>query len=738
MLNYGQNNTKCYSLFMQDIVSSLNDPQREAVLHTEGPLLVLAGAGTGKTRVLTTRLSYILMQGLAAPSQVLAVTFTNKAAKEMAERIEQMLGMPASGMWLGTFHSLGARILRIHAEAAGFIDRNFTILGADDQLSLCKSLLKDRGIDDTTMSGRQLTYLIGKWKDNGWLPHQVPENEVYGFEIPVIDLYKAYEKRLKDANAADFGDLLLRPIELFKKNPDILSRYQTQFKYVLVDEYQDTNTVQYLWLRLLVQTHNNICVVGDDDQSIYAWRGAQVGNILRFDSDFPGSKSVRLEQNYRSTGHILNAASGLIKYNEERHDKTLWTDGDDGDKVEVHPVFDDREEARFIGDRIESDLKGEAWDDFAILVRTAAQTRSIEERFIRQSIPYQVIGGLRFYERKEIRDAIAYLRLVNSPRDDFAFERVVNVPKRGMGPAAIATLTQLAREHQTSLFLATRMAMENGILQSRIENKLRPFITLIDEAHKTLETTSPDKLMENLLEDSGYLEMLRSDKDPDAKNRIDNLKELIRALQDFSDVGTFLEHISLVMDRDADSTNTVKITTVHAAKGLEFENVFLPGFEEGLFPHQRSLNEEGQKGLEEERRLAYVAVTRARKTLIISYAFSRRMYGQFQPATPSRFLGEMPDESLNMVSAMPDTGFFRPQVNSSVDRYENTEPVVSYKSAVEDSCINVGNRVFHDKFGYGVVKNSEGAGESARLTIAFDKAGQKKLVAGLAKLEVVR
>lgn len=698
---------------------------------------MLAGAGTGKTRVLTTRLSYILMQGLAAPSQVLAVTFTNKAAREMQERIEQMIGISASGMWLGTFHSIGARLLRLHAEAAGFIDRNFTILDTDDQLSVCKKILKDRGIDDSTLSARQLVYLIGRWKDNGWLPNHVPDSEVYGFDSPVIDLYKLYEQRLKDANAADFGDLLLRPIELFKKNPDILSRYQNQFKYVLVDEYQDTNTVQYLWLRLLVQTHSNICVVGDDDQSIYAWRGAQVGNILRFESDFSGSKTVRLEQNYRSTANILKAASGLIRYNEERHDKTLWTDGDDGNQVEVHPVFDDREEARFIADRIETELQGEAWDAFAILVRTASQTRSIEERFIRQGIPYQVIGGLRFYERKEIRDAVAYLRLVNSARDDLAFERVVNVPKRGVGPAAIASLTQLAREHQTSLFLATRMALENGILQTRIATKLRPFVSLIDDAHKAMGKTSPDTLMENLLEDSGYLEMLRTDKDPDAKNRIDNLKELIRALQDFSDVGTFLEHISLVMDRDADSTNTVKITTVHAAKGLEFDTVFLPGFEEGLFPHQRSLNEEGRKGLEEERRLAYVAVTRARKELIISYAFSRRMYGQFQPATPSRFLGEMPDDALNMVAATPDTGFFRPQVFSSVDRSANTEPVISYNSAV-GADVQIGNRVFHDKFGYGVVKNAEGKGENARLTIAFDKAGQKKLVASLAKLEVVR
>lgn len=728
---------------MQELIDSLNPPQREAVEATDGPVLVLAGAGTGKTRVLTSRLANILHKGLAFPNQIMAVTFTNKAAREMAERVEQIAGQPVAGLWLGTFHALGARLLRMHAERVN-LEQNFNILDTDDQNRLLDQVLKDMNIDTTQFPPRLAASVISRWKDNGWTVDEVPNEEGEALAGQGVRVYREYQKRLEALNAADFGDLLLKSLTLFKNNPDLLERYQNQFKYVLVDEYQDTNAVQYMWLRLLVMGHKNICVVGDDDQSIYAWRGALVGNILRFEQDFPGAKVIRLEQNYRSTGTILKAASGLISHNSERHGKTLWTEDVEGDLIEIHPVMDDREEARLIADQIDRHIgKGGRYDNCAVLVRTAAQTRGIEEKFVQSGVPYQMMGGLRFYERKEIRDALAYLRLVHDERDSLAFERIINVPKRGIGASTVKSVADYGRAHNMPSLTAARSGVDDGWLSTRVTGNLRPFLAHIDRWRELLEQATPDALMETILEESGYMDMLRDSKEADAKGRIENLKELVRALQEYADVTAFLEHVSLVMDREEELEDAVKIATVHAAKGLEFDIVYLPGFEDGLFPHQRSLNEEGEKGIEEERRLAYVAITRARKRLVISYAASRRMYGSFQPCAASRFLEEIPEECTKVVSGFSPSSF-RPQAGSSMDRRgsgdwgKRSEPLMASKpiKVEREDGFNVGTRVFHQKFGYGKVAKAEGNGEMARLTINFDKAGQKKLVAGLANLQV--
>ena len=733
---------------VQSIITSLNPPQAEAVQHLNGPLLVLAGAGTGKTRVLTTRLANLIATGTASPRNIMAVTFTNKAAKEMAERVEHLIGESTAGMWLGTFHSLGARLLRRHAERMG-LRPDFTILDTDDQKRLLTEILRDHNMDTTEYPPRNLASLISRWKDNAWLPKDVPSDQDGFAQGRAITLYKDYQNRLKALNACDFGDLLLLPVELFKKHPDVLADYQNRLTHILVDEYQDTNAVQYLWLRLLSMTNKNICVVGDDDQSIYGWRGAQVGNILRFEKDYDGAKVVRLEQNYRSTGNILKAASAVISHNSERHGKTLWTEIDDGEKVHVHPVIDDREEARLIADACDRHMRdGGSYADCAVLLRTAAQTRSLEEYFIKAGVPYVILGGMKFYERKEVRDAIAYIRLVNNQQDDLAFQRIVNVPRRGVGKAALESIQTKARERTLPLLAATQIALQEGEISGKAKTELTRFCDNInlwrtfggvgsDEGGQC-----PDTLMEQILEESGYLDMLRNDKDPDAKTRIDNLKELIRAMQDYPSLSSFLEHVSLVMDADQDTLDeSVRMMTVHAAKGLEFDYVFLPGFEDGIFPHQRSLNETGHQAVEEERRLAYVAITRARKKLVISYTASRRLYGQFQPSAASRFLMEIPDECLEMHAQTGSAYAHRPQYGSRTD-YRNTgdygrrpaEPLISY-AAKSNSDWDVGDRVFHQKFGYGRIKTTDGDGENARITIAFDKAGTKQLVASLAKLE---
>ena len=737
---------------MQDILTGLNPPQTEAVKHTEGPILVLAGAGTGKTRVLTTRLSYILMEGKAFPNEILAVTFTNKAAREMVERVESLIGQTSAGLWLGTFHALGARLLRTHAEAAG-LDKYFTIIDTDDQKRVVTEIVKAMGsrFDAERFPPRTIINIISRWKDNAWMPDEVPADEdPAGGQI--IAIYRDYQNKLKALNAADFGDLLLKCLVMFKKHPDILKKYQEQFKYVLVDEYQDTNAVQYLWLRLLVMGHKNICVVGDDDQSIYAWRGAQVGNILKFNKDFPGTHTVRLEQNYRSTGNILKAASGLIANNADRHEKTLWTEDEDGAPIEVHPLQDGREEARFITDRIEGAVgKGKQYQDHAILVRTSAQTRQVEESFMKNSVPYQLIGLLKFYERKEIRDALAYLRLITTDKDDLAFERIVNVPRRGVGQKTMQEIQDIARARSMSLLEATRIYTkgEDGLFgdsKPKKAGKLEAFVDVISHWRGLLGEKQPDELLELVLEESGYMEMLRDDKNKEeARGRMENLKELVRAMQEFADISSFMEKAALATDGDENVSESVKVMTIHGAKGLEFDYVFIPGFEEGLFPHQRSLNEEGAKGVEEERRLAYVAITRAKKELCISYVTSRFMYGTFEACIASRFLQEMPQEPLKFITpTQTGSARFRPSPGSTYERKwqggstaKKRMPMLEVEECthVSDDPMGVGQRVFHQKFGYGRVRSAEGEGAQQRLVIDFEKAGQKKLVAQLANLQ---
>lgn len=736
---------------MTHYLTGLNSPQREAVETTEGALLVLAGAGTGKTRVLTTRLAHILSLGLARGEEVLAVTFTNKAAREMKERIEMLLDRPAEGMWLGTFHSLCARMLRRHAELMG-LTRDFVIIDTDDQVRVAKEIIIEKGVDEKRWPAKQMVGLFSRWKDNAWTPGDVPQGEGVGVAGgKAIAMYAAYQSRLQQLNACDFGDLLLHMLTIFKRYPEVLQRYQNQFRYILVDEYQDTNVVQYLWLRLLAMGSRNICVVGDDDQSIYGWRGAQVGNILKFEQDFPGAGVVRLEQNYRSTGHILNVAASLIAHNSERHSKTLWTADAQGEKVQVVSVLDDREEARTIAVEIQKHVQnGGRYGENAILVRTAAQTRSFEERFVQMGLPYQIVGGLRFYERREVRDALAYLRLSLVARDDLAFERIINVPRRGIGDKTIEALKDISRERGgIPLLEAAGIAAAGGTgvtpVTGKAQGQLDVFFQLMQRFANMASSGSPSQLMEKILEDSGYIAMLREDKNQEeARGRLENLKELVRALDEYPDVSSFLEHVSLVMDTDSDNAfaDAIRIMTVHTAKGLEFDTVYIPGFEDGLFPHQRALDEEGEKGLEEERRLAYVAITRGRRRVVLMYASSRRLWGNWMPSSASRFLRELPEESIEEVhtatAAQRGWGPSKPSWQPT----RPTEPLFAGDASLkapdlEEQGLGIGVRVFHDKFGYGRIKSFEGNGAERKLIIGFDKAGEKKLLASLAKLNVV-
>tara|TARA_R110001599_G_scaffold116119_3_gene283371 strand:+ start:6021 stop:8267 length:2247 start_codon:yes stop_codon:yes gene_type:complete len=718
----------------------LNDSQREAVEAVEGPVLVLAGAGTGKTRVLTTRLAHILMQNRAGPGEVLAVTFTNKAAREMKERVSRLVGRPVEGWWVGTFHAIGARLLRAHAEAVG-LSPQFTILDADDQVRLIKQLTDIHEIDSKRLPPRAISGIIQRWKDRGYMPDKVPTSEAETGEGKVLSLYKEYQARLSTLNAADFGDLLLLCLELFRKRPEILKEYQHRFRYVMVDEYQDTNVSQYLWLRLLAQEHRNICCVGDDDQSIYSWRGAEVGNILRFEEDFPGARVVRLERNYRSTPHILAAASGLIAFNEGRLGKTLWTDVNEGEKVRVRGVWDGEAEARMVGDEIESlQHKGQKLNQVAILVRAGFQTREFEERLITIGIPYRVIGGPRFYERQEIRDAVAYLRVVAQPDDDLAFERIVNLPSRGIGKTTLQTIHTYARAEQTSLTRAIATLLETDELRPQAKKALAEVMATFDLWRTFAGTMAPAELCAQILDESGYVDMWRMKKEPDAPGRIDNLKELVAALEDFETMGQFLEHVSLVMENEERSDHDkVNIMTLHGAKGLEFESVFLPGWEEGLFPNQRSLDEGGNASLEEERRLAYVGITRARVRAMISFAANRRIYGQWQSAVPSRFVDELPGEHIDMMS---ESGVYTRRdgaVKQADDAYLDVEGIgrsrrrmirserpQSYKPTAGDGDkLSVGTRIFHQKFGYGRVAYVDGD----KLDIEFEKAGIKRVMA---------
>ncbi|MGB0747999.1 MAG: ATP-dependent helicase [Magnetospiraceae bacterium] len=711
-------------------LQGLNTAQREAVLTTDGPVLMLAGAGTGKTRALTTRLAHILRATGARPWQVLAVTFTNKAAREMRERVGALLGVAMEGWWVGTFHATAARMLRVHAELIGLTPQ-FTILDADDQVRLIKQLIQARDMDDKRWPARVVLGVIQRWKDRGLTPDRVTDAEGAEFaDGHGLPIYQEYQERLRTLNACDFGDLLLHCLTLFSNHPDVLAKYQDQFHYVLVDEYQDTNVAQYLWLRLLAQGHRNICCVGDDDQSIYSWRGAEVGNILRFESDFPGAAVIRLERNYRSTGHILGAASGLISHNADRLGKTLWTEDAGGERIKVRGVWDGAEEARVVGDEIESHLaKGQDASDIAILVRAGFQTREFEERLITLGVPYRVIGGPRFYERAEIRDAIAYFRVTVQPHDDLAFERIVNLPRRGLGNATLQVIHALARAQRVSLTEATRRLIETDEIKPKPRHTLANLLGDFDRWRAALAYQPHPEIAAIILDECGYTNMWKDSKQPDAPGRLENLKELINALREFESLPGFLEHIALVMENAQDDTEAkVNLMTLHGAKGLEFDTVFLPGWEEGLFPHQRALDDGGLAALEEERRLAYVGLTRARRRAMVLHAANRRVYNQWQSALPSRFVDELP---LDHIERDDDTRS-RPQDRQNRFLTDDWYTPVSGGPQMIDaglitgktSAYAPGERVFHQKFGYGRVASVDGD----KLTIDFEMTGVKKVL----------
>lgn len=699
-------------------LSSLNVAQREAAEIIEGPLLILAGAGTGKTRVLISRLVNILAQQKAFPSEILAVTFTNKAALEMKERTAKMLGRDINGLWLGTFHSIGVRILRRHPELVG-LTSNFTILNTDDQERVIKQLLEVEKIDDKKKTAKIFVSIINGWKDRGLNPDQVTDQYLdWERSREALHIYKLYQERLKVLNAADFGDLLLHCITIFRLHPDVLAQYADRFKYILVDEYQDTNVAQYLWLRLLAQTSKNICCVGDDDQSIYGWRGAEVGNILRFEKDFPGAKVIRLEQNYRSTPSILAAASNLISNNKSRLGKTLWTEQEKGDPVFLKSVWDGMEEARWIGEQIENfQRKGLPLSEVAILVRAGFQTREFEEVFMSMSIPYRIIGGFRFYERQEVRDALAYLRLVHLAKDDLAFERIINLPRRGIGKATLQKMHMVGRHEGLSLFEVAEKIIETDEIKGKARTSLGCFIGDVRRWAGMQASLAPEELMKVILDESGYTAMWKQDKSPDADGRLENLKELVDAIAEFGSVSEFLEHVSLVMESAQNTTEEfVTLMTMHAAKGLEFKTVFLAGWEEGIFPSQRTLTDSIDKELEEERRLAYVALTRAKENAFITFASNRRVHGQWQNNPPSRFIKELPESHICFLDA--------PILNHRTTSRAPSAVSVSENLPTARSTYCVGECVFHVKFGYGIIKNVD----SDRLLIDFDHAGPKKVL----------
>ncbi|MGH1368720.1 MAG: ATP-dependent helicase [Maritimibacter sp.] len=818
-------------------LDGLNPAQREAVETLDGPVLMLAGAGTGKTKALTSRIAHLLNTSSARPNEILAVTFTNKAAREMKDRVGHNLGGTIEGVpWLGTFHAICVKLLRRHAELVG-LKSNFTILDSDDQIRLMKQLIVAEGIDEKRWPARQLGGIIDNWKNRAWTPDNLPAAEAASFNGQGPHLYAAYQRRLLDLNACDFGDLLLHVVTIFQKHPDVLAQYQRWFKYILVDEYQDTNVAQYLWLRLLAAEHKNICCVGDDDQSIYGWRGAEVGNILRFEKDFPGAKVIRLEQNYRSTPHILAAATAVIRGNEDRLGKELWTAAERGEKVRLIGHWDGEDEARWVGEEIEalqdgssslakgrenarheqmmaeiqrlddrqalsgvnsvgelldrlkehsSFLKNEKnqsllWelktrqeegesllpaflrfglDEIAIMVRASHQMRAFEDRFLTIGLPYRVIGGPRFYERLEVRDAMAYFRLAVSQDDDLAFERIVNTPRRGLGDKAIQTIQRLARGHGVSLVEGARIAVEQGEIKGKGHKALGVLVQNLDRWHAQVrdEADTHIELAEQMLDESGYTEMWQNDKTPEAPGRLENLKELVKALENFENLQGFLEHVSLIMDNESeDAEEKVTIMTLHGAKGLEFPAVFLPGWEEGLFPSQRSMDESGLKGLEEERRLAYVGITRAEELCTISFAQNRRVYGQWQSQLASRFIDELPEAHVDVLTppglygggygegsadfgsasrlqenaqnadAYNSPGWKRMQARSKTQRH-TASPSAARGVTIEATAVSAftqGDRIFHQKFGYGYVMGIEGD----KLDIEFEKAGTKKVVA---------
>ncbi len=776
-------------------LSGLNPEQRLAVETTEGPVLVLAGAGTGKTRVLTSRIAHILSLGKAWPSQILAVTFTNKAAREMKERIGVLVGGAVEGMpWLGTFHSIGVKLLRRHAELVG-LKSDFTILDTDDVVRLIKQIIQAEGLDDKRWPAKQFALMIDGWKNKGLGPSEIPEGDARAFANGKgRELYTAYQNRLKTLNACDFGDLLCHPIRMFRAYPDVLKEYHAKFRYILVDEYQDTNTAQYMWLRLIAQGSKNVCCVGDDDQSIYGWRGAEVDNILRFEKDFPGAVVIRLERNYRSTAHILGTASFLISHNEGRLGKTLFTDAANPEdaKVNVHASWDSEEEARAVGEEIEqAQRKGHMLNDMAILVRASFQMREFEDRFVTLGLNYRVVGGPRFYERLEIRDALAYFRVVAQGADDLALERIINTPKRGLGEAAIRQVHDYARARDISMLDAAADLIQTEELKPKPRSALREVVENFQRWQSLIDSTPHTELAEKILDESGYTAMWQADRSAEAPGRLENLKELIRSMEEYESLRSFLEHVALVMDAEQnENLDAVNIMTLHSAKGLEFETVILPGWEEGLFPHQRALDEGGRSGLEEERRLAYVGLTRAKKNLHIWFVSNRRIHGLWQSTIPSRFLEELPEAHVDVVAGGDSYGGYggrgggygqsrfdradpfentystpgwqRAQQNRSdatrnnwgsrsgakVERigYGETDSVLgagrgSVKGRTIDgelvaksvsetpSNFDVGDRVFHIKFGNGNVSSIEGN----KLTIDFDKAGQKRVLDSFVK-----
>ena len=748
-------------------LEGLNPAQRAAVETLNGPVLMLAGAGTGKTRALTARIAHLLTTGSARPNEILAVTFTNKAAREMKNRVGALLGEAVEGVpWLGTFHAICVKLLRRHAELVG-LKSNFTILDTDDQIRLLKQLIAAEGVDDKRWPARMLAGLIDSWKNRAFTPETLPASEAGAYNNLGGKMYAQYQERLKTLNACDFGDLLLHMVTIFQKHEDVLAQYQRWFKYILVDEYQDTNVAQYLWLRLLAAGHQNICCVGDDDQSIYGWRGAEVGNILRFEKDFDDATVIRLEQNYRSTEHILGAAAGVIEANKGRLGKTLFTEAKGGEKVRLIGHWDGEEEARWIGEEVESAQSGTrgmapfSLNDMAILVRASHQMRAFEDRFLTIGLPYRVIGGPRFYERLEIRDAMAYFRLAVSLDDDLAFERIVNTPKRGLGDKAVQTIQTVARSNGVSLVEGAKLAVQGQLIKGKGGKALGELVLALDRWHGQVRSESDThvELAEMILDESGYTAMWQNDKTPEAPGRLDNLKELVKALEQFENFQGFLEHIALVMDNGQDdASEKVSIMTLHAAKGLEFPAVFLPGWEDGLFPSQRSMDESGLKGLEEERRLAYVGITRAEQLCTISFAGNRRVYGQWQSSLPSRFIDELPEEHVevltppglyghqssggatHMMDALGESDMHEKAASANVynspgwrrlqERQANrgmSQPRESKNMVIDAQAVcafEMGERVFHTKFGYGVIEGVEGD----KVDVAFDKAGSKKVV----------
>ena len=731
-------------------LGTLNKSQLEAVENTEGPNLVLAGAGTGKTRVLTTRVAHIIDNKLAFPSQILCVTFTNKAAREMSERIQNLVSVPMDRMpWIGTFHSIGAKIIRNHAEVIG-LKPSFTILDKDDQLSLIKQILQSENLDQSKYVPKYIQSRIDQWKNKALNPDDIKADSLDNIsDDKTLDIYKLYQQRLFQINCLDFGDLLLQCINLFK-NDDVLKRYSENFKYILVDEYQDTNTAQYQWLKFLSSANQNICCVGDDDQSIYSWRGAEIDNMLRFEKDFGNTKTTRLEENYRSTNNILKSASSLISYNEARLGKELYSDQGKGDPVYIHLVNSSRDEATFVAQEImKLRDKNPDLNNIAVLVRAVFQSREIEESLIKYSVPYRIIGGIRFYERAEIKDAVSYLRLVYENQDDVAFERAIMTPKRGIGEKSFNQIIEVSKNKQISLFKASKLLSGTDEVNKKASSSLDAFIKVIERGISMIETTQYSEILKVLLDESGYMNMLKNDKNVSAQTRIENIKELILAMEDYNSIEEFLEHVSLVTSIDENNEdNKVNLMTLHAAKGLEYDFVFLPGWEEGLFPHQKTIDESGNKGIEEERRLAYVGITRARKTVNISSSMSRRFQNNWMPSLQSRFIEELDQDIIKMVNHISDhldkfddfdefnQDFdFKPKrisLNSSKGSGYRTVLNMeeeNVKDINDDIILQIGQLVKHKKFGVGKIQDIDGS----KAVVDFDKHGKKKLISDFLK-----